>query len=88
MFLSTLNRNLKSWLMAVVGAEYVLGMLPRGTHDYARMIRPSELMRWSRAVGLQARDISGLVYRPLAGGFELSSEDVDVNYLCHLELEG
>ena len=64
-FLSTLNRNPKSYLFAVIGAEYVMNMLPRGTHDYAKFIKPSELAAWLRAAGLQAEDVSGLAYDPI-----------------------
>jgi len=81
-FLSTLNRNLKAFLMAIVGAEYLLGMLPRGTHDYERFIKPSELRRWGLDAGLEFRDLGGLQYNPLAGNFTLG-DDVDVNYLMH-----
>lgn len=82
LFLSTLNRNLKSFLMAIVGAEYVLGLLPRGTHDYERFIRPSELARWARAAGLGLGTFSGLAYDPLTRRFRTSS-NIDVNYLAH-----
>ena len=80
-FFSTLNRNLKSYALAVVAAEYVLGMLPRGTHDYARFIRPSELDAWTRATGLTTTDITGMTYNPLTGVYRLNKGDVDVNYL-------
>ena len=80
-FFSTLNRNLKSYALAVVAAEYVLGMLPRGTHDYARFIRPSELDAWARAAGLTTTDITGMTYNPLTGVYRLNKGDVDVNYL-------
>jgi 2-polyprenyl-6-hydroxyphenyl methylase / 3-demethylubiquinone-9 3-methyltransferase len=85
-FLSTLNRNLKSYLLSIVGAEYVLDLLPRGTHTYERFIRPSELARWSRAVGLTLEDASGLSYDPFANTATLSS-DVDVNYLMCMRRE-
>jgi 2-polyprenyl-6-hydroxyphenyl methylase/3-demethylubiquinone-9 3-methyltransferase len=81
-FLSTLNRTPKSYLFAIVGAEYVLKMLPRGTHDYARFIRPSELAHWLRAAGLELREITGLSYHPLTRRYALG-RDVDVNYLLH-----
>jgi 2-polyprenyl-6-hydroxyphenyl methylase/3-demethylubiquinone-9 3-methyltransferase len=80
-FFSTLNRNLKSYLLAVIGAEYILGMLPKGTHDYARFIRPSELDRWVRAAGMRTADITGMTYNPLSGSYRLTKRDVDVNYL-------
>jgi 2-polyprenyl-6-hydroxyphenyl methylase/3-demethylubiquinone-9 3-methyltransferase len=79
-FFSTLNRNPKSYLLAIIGAEYVLNLLPRGTHDFARFIRPSELDRWVRATSLSITDITGLTYNPLTRHYRLSS-DIDVNYL-------
>ncbi len=82
-FFSTLNRNPKSFLFAIVGAEYVLNLLPRGTHDYARFIRPSELLRWGRQVGLESRELRGMSYDPLSGRYALGN-DSDVNYLVHL----
>lgn len=82
-FVSTLNRNIKSYLMAVVGAEYVLNMLPRGTHTYDRFIRPSELSRWARAAGLSVLDIAGLAYDPIRHTAR-RTDDVSVNYMMHL----
>lgn len=79
-FFSTLNRNPKSWLYAIVGAEYVLQLLPRGTHDYRRFIRPSELGRWARSAGLQLVNMTGLHYNPLGGEYRLD-DGIDVNYL-------
>ncbi|MEI6412935.1 MAG: bifunctional 2-polyprenyl-6-hydroxyphenol methylase/3-demethylubiquinol 3-O-methyltransferase UbiG [Pseudomonadota bacterium] len=79
-FFSTLNRNLKAYLLAILGAEYLAELLPRGTHDYARFIRPSELHGWLRAAGLTAVDLSGLVFNPLTRQFTLG-QDCDVNYL-------
>ena len=79
-FFSTLNRNAKSWLMAVVGAEYVLKLLPRGTHEYQRFIRPSELGRWCREAGLAAQGFKGMGYNPLTQRYRLS-DDTSVNYL-------
>ncbi|NND53833.1 MAG: bifunctional 2-polyprenyl-6-hydroxyphenol methylase/3-demethylubiquinol 3-O-methyltransferase UbiG [Gammaproteobacteria bacterium] len=81
-FFSTLNRNLKAFMLAIVGAEYVLNMLPKGTHEYSKFIRPSELRRWARAADLEFADITGLTYHPISGEFSLGS-DVDVNYLMH-----
>lgn len=81
-FFSTLNRTLKAWLAAIVGAEYLLRLLPRGTHDYERFIRPSELGRWLRTVGLELRDLTGLRYDPFLRRGELT-DDVAVNYLVH-----
>jgi 2-polyprenyl-6-hydroxyphenyl methylase/3-demethylubiquinone-9 3-methyltransferase len=79
-FFSTLNRNPKSYLFAVLGAEYVLGLLPKGTHDYARFIKPSELARWCRESGLRAEELIGMTYNPLTRVYRLGS-DCDVNYL-------
>lgn len=81
-FFSTLNRTPKSYLFAIVGAEYVLRMLPQGTHDYARFIRPSELGQWLRAAGLELRELVGLSYNPLTRRYTLG-RDVDVNYMVH-----
>jgi 2-polyprenyl-6-hydroxyphenyl methylase/3-demethylubiquinone-9 3-methyltransferase len=85
---STLNRNLKSYLLAVIGAEYLLGMLPKGTHDYARFIRPSELDRWVRAAGMRTSDITGMTYNPLNGSYHRTKKDVDVNYLVTCRPQG
>ena len=82
-FVSTLNRNLKSYLLAIVGAEYVLRLLERGTHTYDRFIRPSELARWARSVDLAVEDIAGLEYNPFASSARQSA-NVDVNYMMHL----
>jgi 2-polyprenyl-6-hydroxyphenyl methylase / 3-demethylubiquinone-9 3-methyltransferase len=81
-FVSTINRNLKSFALAIVGAEYVAGLVPRGTHEYARLIRPAELVRAARAAGLAVQDISGLEYDPIGETCALTS-DPSVNYLCH-----
>ena len=80
-FFSTINRNPKSYLFAIVGAEYVLRMLPRGTHDFAKFIRPSELSRWTREAQLDTHDITGMTYNPLTGVYKLDPRDVDVNYM-------
>ena len=82
LFFSTLNRRPKAYLLAVLGAEYVMKMLPKGTHDYARFIKPSEMARWCRQAGLQVNDLKGLSYNPLNKDFHLS-DDVKVNYLLH-----
>ena len=79
-FFSTINRNPKSFLFAIVGAEYVLHLLPKGTHEYARFIRPSELARDCRAAGLAVGDLTGMTYNPLSKRYALG-RDVDVNYL-------
>jgi len=79
-FFSTINRNAKSFLFAIVGAEYVLNLLPKGTHEYARFIRPSELSRACRDAGLAVFDLTGMTYNPLTKVYSLG-RDVDVNYL-------
>ena len=79
-FFSTLNRNPKSFLFAIVGAEYILGMLPKGTHEYAKFIRPSELDHWARQAGLETVDVTGMSYNPLSRRYSLG-RDIDVNYL-------
>ena len=79
-FFSTLNRNPKSYLFAVVGAEYVLKMLPKGTHDYAKFIKPSELARWSKLAGLEPEELIGMSYNPLTQKYTLG-RDSSVNYL-------
>ncbi len=79
-FLSTLNRNPKSYLFAVIGAEYVLKMLPKGTHDYARFIKPSELARWAKLANLEPEEVIGMSYNPLSQQYSLGP-DTSVNYL-------
>ena len=81
-FFSTINRNLKSYALAVIGAEYVLRLLPRGTHDYARFIKPSELAAACRAAGLEVGGITGMTYNPLSKTYRLG-EEADVNYILH-----
>ena len=83
-FFSTINRNPKAYLFAVIGAEYVLKLLPRGTHDYARFIRPSELARWCRDAGLREVELLGMTYNPLTRRYRLGP-DCDVNYLLCCE---
>jgi len=81
-FFSTINRNPKSYLFAVIGAEYLLNLLPRGTHDYARFIKPSELSRWCCVAGLQPVELKGMTYNPITNNYRFG-EDCDVNYsLC------
>jgi 2-polyprenyl-6-hydroxyphenyl methylase/3-demethylubiquinone-9 3-methyltransferase len=80
--LSTLNRNPTAFAVAIVGAEYIARALPRGTHEYLKFIRPSELARWGRAAGLELRDLCGISYNPLWRTFRLSP-DTAVNYLAH-----
>jgi len=82
LFLSTINRNPKSYLFAVIGAEYVLKLLPRGTHDYAKFIKPAEISHWLRESDLTLMDITGMTYNPVTNIYRLSA-DVDVNYLVH-----
>lgn len=79
-FFSTINRNPKAYLFAVIGAEYILGLLPKGTHDYMRFIKPSELARWSRASALRPDELIGMTYNPLTKRYRLG-RDCDVNYL-------
>jgi 2-polyprenyl-6-hydroxyphenyl methylase/3-demethylubiquinone-9 3-methyltransferase len=79
-FFSTLNRNPKSFLFAIVGAEYILNLLPRGTHEFARLIKPSELLAWAQAAGLDAQGIKGMEYNPFTKRYWLS-QDTSVNYL-------
>lgn len=79
-FFSTLNRNPKAFLLAVVGAEYIMNMLPKGTHDYKKFIRPSELASMCRAAGLQPAELTGMTYNPITRHYKLG-RDTDVNYL-------
>jgi 2-polyprenyl-6-hydroxyphenyl methylase/3-demethylubiquinone-9 3-methyltransferase len=82
LFVSTLNRNLRSFLTAIVGGEYLTRLIPRGTHEYERLIRPAELARWGRAAGLTLNELAGLGLNPLSGQVTLN-RDVGVNYLAH-----
>ena len=79
-FFSTINRNPKSYLFAIIGAEYVLRLLPRGTHDYAKFIKPAELSHFARAAGLEVKTIKGMTYNPITKIYSLN-QDTDVNYL-------
>ncbi len=81
-YFSTINRNPKSFLFAIVGAEYIMKMLPRGTHEYSKFIRPSELDEWCRDAGLDVISIAGISYNPVTGMYR-TSRDVDVNYMVH-----
>jgi 2-polyprenyl-6-hydroxyphenyl methylase/3-demethylubiquinone-9 3-methyltransferase len=83
LYFSTINRNPKAWLLAIVGAEYILGLLPRGTHDYSRLIRPSELAEWIREAGLDMQRMTGLLYNPITRNYWLEERDVSVNYMVH-----
>ncbi len=86
LFFSTINRNPKAYLFAIIGAEYVLRMLPKGTHDYRKFIRPSELDGWTRAAGLAIRHLTGLHYNPLTGRYWLGP-GLTVNYMAHCRPE-
>lgn len=81
LFFSTINRNPKSYLFAIVGAEYVLRLLPRGTHDFAKFIRPSELEAWTRAAELELKELTGMSYNPFSKQYSLG-DDLDVNYMA------
>lgn len=83
-FISTINRNMKSYLLAILGAEYVLRLLPRGTHEYAKFIRPSELRQWAHQAKLSINTIKGIHYNPIRQHFSLT-DDVSVNYLVYFE---
>jgi 2-polyprenyl-6-hydroxyphenyl methylase/3-demethylubiquinone-9 3-methyltransferase len=82
--LSTINRTPKAWLLAIVAAEYVLDLLPRGTHDYQRLVRPSELDAWARELDLRLLDLCGLQFNPLSEQFSTQGK-VDVNYMAHFQ---
>ena len=84
-FFSTINRNPKAYLFAVIGAEYLLQMLPKGTHDFARFIKPSELTRWCKQAGLEPDELVGMTYNPLIRHYALG-RDTDVNYLVRATL--
>jgi 2-polyprenyl-6-hydroxyphenyl methylase / 3-demethylubiquinone-9 3-methyltransferase len=85
-FFSTLNRNPKSYLFAVLGAEYVLGLLPKGTHDYERFLKPSELARFARQAGLRVEELTGMTYNPVTKVYRLEA-DCSVNYLMRCRRE-
>lgn len=82
-FFSTLNRNMKAYLFAIVGAEYILNIIPKNTHDYAKFIRPSELSEWARKSELAVKNMIGLTYNPLNKTYKLC-DDISVNYLVHM----
>nr|VFK47873.1 MAG: 2-polyprenyl-6-hydroxyphenyl methylase / 3-demethylubiquinone-9 3-methyltransferase [Candidatus Kentron sp. TC]VFK50589.1 MAG: 3-demethylubiquinone-9 3-methyltransferase [Candidatus Kentron sp. TC]VFK63475.1 MAG: 2-polyprenyl-6-hydroxyphenyl methylase / 3-demethylubiquinone-9 3-methyltransferase [Candidatus Kentron sp. TC] len=84
-FFSTINRTPKAWLFAILAGEYLLGLLPKGTHDYAKFVQPSELERWGREAGILTKRLQGLSYNPLTGYFQLTPS-VDVNYIAWLRL--
>lgn len=83
LYFSTINRNPKSFLFAIVGAEYVLGLLPKGTHSYKKLIKPSELASWLRGAGLELVEIRGVTMNPFTRQFSLSESDVSINYMIH-----
>ena len=85
LFFSTINRNPKSFLFAIVGAEYILNLLPRGTHEYDKLIKPSELARWIREAGLDMQEMMGMTYNPLTKRYRLTPNDVSVNYLIRVK---
>jgi 2-polyprenyl-6-hydroxyphenyl methylase/3-demethylubiquinone-9 3-methyltransferase len=87
LFVSTLNRNVRSFLTAIVAGEYLLRLLPRGTHEYEKLIQPSELARWARAAGLELRTLAGISLNPLTGRAAIT-RDVGVNYLAHFTRPG
>lgn len=86
-FFSTINRNPKAYLFAVIGAEYILNMLPKGTHDYAKFLRPAELARFARDAGLEVEEIIGMSYNPLTKTYKLGN-DTSVNYLMRARRPG
>jgi 2-polyprenyl-6-hydroxyphenyl methylase / 3-demethylubiquinone-9 3-methyltransferase len=83
LFLSTLNRTAKAWMLAIAGAEYVLRWLPRGTHDWKKFLKPSEVVRGLRGGDIEAREIVGVVYSPLSRAWSLNRSDLDVNYMLY-----
>ncbi|RRJ84221.1 bifunctional 2-polyprenyl-6-hydroxyphenol methylase/3-demethylubiquinol 3-O-methyltransferase UbiG [Aestuariirhabdus litorea] len=83
-FFSTINRNPKAYLLAIIGAEYLLKLLPKGTHDFDKFIRPAELGTWSREAGLRTRELVGMTYNPITRQYKLGN-NVDVNYLVHCQ---
>ncbi|BFM48863.1 bifunctional 2-polyprenyl-6-hydroxyphenol methylase/3-demethylubiquinol 3-O-methyltransferase UbiG [Marinomonas sp. THO17] len=84
-FFSTINRNPKAYLFAIIGAEYVLNMLPKGTHDYAKFIQPAELNAFAREANLEVQHMTGLTYNPFTKVYKLNDRDVSVNYMMHTQ---
>lgn len=84
-YFSTINRNPKAYTFAILGAEYVLNLLPKGTHEYSKFIKPSEMAQWSRTADLEWKEITGMTYNPFTKKYRLNSNDVSVNYLVHLK---
>jgi 2-polyprenyl-6-hydroxyphenyl methylase/3-demethylubiquinone-9 3-methyltransferase len=83
LYFSTINRNPKAFLFAIVGAEHILRLLPAGTHEYKKFICPSELAQWLRDAGLQLEEMTGLVYNPITKRYRLNADDVSVNFMVH-----
>ena len=83
LYFATINRNPKAYLFAIIGAEHILRLLPRGTHEYEKLIKPSELAHWLRAAGLQLEHSTGMLYNPLTDNYRLDDNNLDVNYLLH-----
>lgn len=88
LYFSTINRNPKAYLFSIIGAEYLLQLLPKGTHDYDKFIKPSELAQWIRGAGLELKDMTGLTYNPITKRYRLNDNDVSVNYLVHVRKPG
>lgn len=88
MFLATMNRTAKAYMLAIVGAEYVLRWLPRGTHDWKRFVKPSEMAGWLRHAGMDMTDVTGVAYNPAQGTWKLAPRDLDVNYIATAEKSG
>ena len=84
LFFATINRNIKSYIMAIVGAEYILNLLPKGTHEFDCFIKPSELEKWGRSASLEFIGLVGVTYNPITSEFSIS-DDVDVNYMMHFK---
>jgi 2-polyprenyl-6-hydroxyphenyl methylase/3-demethylubiquinone-9 3-methyltransferase len=84
LFFATINRNIKSYIMAIVGAEYILNLLPKGTHEFDCFIKPSELEKWARSANLELIGLVGVTYNPITREFSIS-DDVDVNYMMHFK---
>lgn len=84
-YFSTINRNPKAYVFAILGAEYILQLLPKGTHEYNKFIKPSELAHWSRKADLEWQEITGMTYNPLTKKYRLNDNDVSVNYLVHVK---
>lgn len=87
-YFSTINRSPKAYAFAILGAEYILKLLPKGTHDYSKFIRPSELAKWLRDARLELQTINGMTYNPLTKHYKLDPHDVSVNYLLHAKKVG